>query len=459
MGNNHFLCGAAIRDITPTRENGILPMPCGFSASVRELTCVHDPLYVRVIALKDEQTTVLLVSMDIVNMEAQLFGPALSEHTGIPQEAIFLIETTAHSTIRAGAQARNGTDPEGLRKLKQYTDIIMGQLFHAAEEALANMRPAKIGIGRAESYVNVNRDTIFTAEDETGIHEFCDIAFNPAGTSDRTVAVLRFEDEEGNPIAFFINYAIFNVLMDDNAAGENGTGAISADLAGYVSTHVENRYQGAVAMWCGGANCDQDPIMKAKLHYPDPDHGGRATAYLSPEACDTVLTCIGETNYADTLKAIESVKETKGNAVIRYAYDCMTIPGRTQTVERRQGSNFVKLKYGAGKEYRIGLTVLRIGDIAIAFHGGSIYSSIGMYMKQESILKDTLIATGYVNAATPFDGAICDDSAIARGGHDANRIKYRPGFVKNALTLLMNQLIVKTEWQPYSAETRKWEKK
>ncbi len=456
--SEQLTCGAARREITPTVANGILPMPRGFSASTRELTEAHDPLYVRVIALSYGEKRVLLVSMDVVNLDAKRYGPVLAAHTGVPEEGIFLLETTAHSTIRAGTEGRNGTDPIGLEKLARYADLVEKQLLAAADEALASLKPAKIGVGRGESYINTNRYMSYTVEENGRKESYCNIGPNFAGPSDHSVNVLRLEGEDGTPIAFFINYAIFCVLMDDNMAGENGTGAVSADLAGYISTHVEDRYPGAVAMWCGGANCDQNPILGAKYFVPDPDHGGKQTKYLSREACGEVLAYLGGINYADTLRAIESIGQMREAQGLAYARGETGIPGREQTVERTEDSSFVIRRYSDGPEKRLHLSVLRIGDVALVFHGGSMFSSVGLRMKEDSIAEDTFINTGFVHSQVPFDGVICDDASLALGGHDPDRAKYRPGFVTSALTVLMNRLIMETEEKPWKSAVLSWEK-
>lgn len=456
MNVTELKCGACVVDITPTVEDGILPMPSGYSASFRELTCVHDPLACRVIALDDGRMQVLLVSMDIVNLDEKLCCPELARRTGIPEKQIFMIETTAHSTIRMGRERRNQSDEEeGKKKQEKYTAIVMERMLQAAQDALARMVPARVGYGTSQSYINTNRDTRFTDDGR----EFTAISANFAGVSDKTVAVLQFEDYDGKPIAFFVNYPIFNVLMDDNQAGGNGTGAISADIAGYVSTHLERRFPGSVAMWSGGANCDQDPIIKAKLHYPDPDGGGRVTDYLSAESCDVVWKCLGSRNYRDTLDAIEQIKEKEENLRLVVACGETAIPGRRQRIEELEGTNFVRLSYENGEEMRLHLALLRIGDYALVFHGGSLYASIGLYLKEEALLKHTIVVTGYKNTKVAFDGAICDDEGLAHGGHDCDRVKYRPGFAKNALALLMNRLIMETEENDYHAETLRWKRR
>ena len=450
-----FLCGSAIRDITPTVENGVLPMPVGFSASNRPLTCVHDPLNLRVIALGDAHRRLLLVSMDVVNLDASYYGPVLSAHTGLPENAIFFIETTAHSTIRAGAEARNGTDPEGLAKHARYTLLVKEQMLAAADEALHSMKAAKVGIGRAESYVNVNRYADFTVRDETGAHSYCNVGFHPPGTSDHTAAVLRFEDRDGVPIAFLINYAVFNVVMADNIGSADGGGAISADLAGYVSTQMERRYAGAVSMWCGGAGCDQNPIMAAKMGYPDPD-GGKRYIEFGPEACDAILTYLGQIHYTDILRAAERIEKVMVPEFVKYHYDTIEIPARRQLVDPVEENRFVKIRYQENGVRNLHLAMIRLGEIAIVLHSGGIFSEIGMEMKQKSLLKDTLIVTGFVNSVTPFDGVICDDDTLRRGGHDAGKAKHQPGFAASALVLLENKMIRATDSAPYYAETLAW---
>ena len=51
--------GAAVRDITPTKENGMLPISTGLAR--QNLVDVIDPLHVRVIAVNDGQKTALMI--------------------------------------------------------------------------------------------------------------------------------------------------------------------------------------------------------------------------------------------------------------------------------------------------------------------------------------------------------------------------------------------------------------
>ena len=77
---------------------------------------------------------------------------------------------------------------------------------------------------------------------------------NLNGSSDKTVAVIKFETPEGQPIAAYIDYAMHPV---------NGylAGFTSADFAGATSRYVEQAYgDKMVAVFAQGASGDQNPL-------------------------------------------------------------------------------------------------------------------------------------------------------------------------------------------------------
>lgn len=448
-----LLCGTAIREITPTVENGVLPMPVGFSPSQHPITCVHDPLHLRVIALRNGGTTILYVCADVVNLNAKVYGPALARHTGIPEEALFLIETGAHATIRAGADGKNGTDPEGLRRLKLYEGIVMEQLLAAADEALAHMVPVKVGVGRSECMINTYRYRLTEVTEGEESREINTFATNLNGPTDREMITIRFSDPEGRPVAFIIHYALFSVMMDDNIMGPDDTTAISADVGGFVSTHMEKRFPGSVAIWSPGAGCDQNPILMAKAFYPDPDGSGFNQMYLPGDACECIWNLLGNAAYDAALRSVRTIDHEEEGACLHYARDEMPIPGRKVTQEKVEGTSFLRYTYQNGEPYTVRLTMLRIGETGIFFHGGNVFSSLGKKLKEESILKNALLTTGYVSSQVPFFGGLTDDRALEEGGHDGRGKRYRPGFIADALTLLANRLAVETEDQPYEAES------
>lgn len=447
-------CGRAKRDITPTYENGILPMPVGFSANRRELNDVADELDLRVIALRKKEETILIVSLDIVNLDAAYYGPLLSRHTGIREESLFFMETTAHSTIRAGGDRRNrNNDPEAVEKSHRYRDLILQRMYEACDEALSDMREVTVKIGRGESYVNVNRDYPYLADQNGDNKEFWMTGYHPQGDSDREVIVIMFMEED-NPFAMIVNYGIFNVFMDDNIAGKDGQAAISSDLGGYVSKKLEKHFPDCVAMYTLGANCNNDPLIKARNAVYDPDLGGRRISYLSKEATLELLSYLGDIHYADIVRTTYSLKDVDTDGDLKYLQGEMAVPGRDREAvyPEKDENGFYKIVYRRGEDKHVRFNVLKLGELAFVFQGGSIYSSIGKAMKKESICPDTVLMCGYSNPHYTFEGALVDDEALSRGGHDAERCRYRPGFVRSAAILLMNRLIAALQGDAFHME-------
>ena len=116
----------------------------------------------------------------------------------------------------------------------------------------------------------------------------------------------------GEPIAFIVNYAVHGVVMYANhyVVNEDGTYGVgvSADLPGYVSTSIENSYDGAVALWISGAAGDQNPIIGNEYFVPDTTTGEKQTKYFSKSAVE-ILEYLGSVQYADVLRANENITE------------------------------------------------------------------------------------------------------------------------------------------------------
>ena len=329
-------CGAAKADITPAEEQ---------VASLFGLTGVHfagiiDRLALRVIALGCGPANALIVSFDLdKGPEPHLWIPDLSVRTGIPEESILYFGTHTHSaplTTRRPNERTKPTDEERAC-MDRYEETVKEQLFACACAAMENMRPARMGCAYGKSFVNVNRNANFIFEDEGGeFYPFINEGMNWGAWVDRTLMAIRFEDLEGEAIAFFINYPLHCCLMFLNQYDDEGHMGISGDIAGNTSRLMEEKYPGAVAVWSSGAAGDVDPVLFNTFIYPDPKDG-HVVKELIPDwrisemqlrmivgwhfkdICDTVRYIKCE----DENAAIESMidQKSKDNASIAYLDD------------------------------------------------------------------------------------------------------------------------------------------
>lgn len=414
-----LMVGAAIRDITPTIENGMLPI-----AGVGRTTLVDvvDPLHTRVIALSDGTNTALIVSNETgKGPYGPLFAQELADHVGLPLEAIFYTATHAHATpeITKEIDMSYITFEEGAEvdNMQKWGRLVYDQMMAAADEALANMQPAKVGIGYSESYVNVNRNARYT--DENGNY-YWGQGYGFDGFSDKTLAAIRFENAEtGDPIAFIVNYAVHGVMMYANKCIDGETG-VSADITGFVSTALESQNEGAVAVYLSGAAGDQNPIFGNEYFTPSIETGAKET---TTQGSLDVLTWLGKINYFDTVQALRDIDEMKNEITLGWSYGSTTIPARK------------------GGDFTIPMHVLRIGDIALAGFGGEMFNEIGVTAIEQSVMEDTLWVNHVWTHAEQATGYHSTDTITVEGGQGANR-NYMPGYISDAVNELVNELVV-----------------
>ncbi|MBQ1492735.1 MAG: hypothetical protein IIZ39_12320 [Blautia sp.] len=412
--------GTAVRDITPTEENGCLPI-----AAVGRTTAegVIDPLHLRVISLGDGTNTALIVSIETgKGPYGPLFAAELSEHTGIPLDGIFYTATHAHATpeITDAIDMSYITFEEGdeVDNLQKWGRLVYDQMMDAADEALSTMVPAKMGIGYTDSYVNVNRQQLYTAEDGS---EFYAEGINFERFSDKTLAVIRFTSvETGSPIAFIVNYAVHSVIMYANTDYEGKTG-ISSDLAGYVTNALEEANEGSLAVFLMGAAGDQNPLSHGAQYFtPSLETGSNET---SQQSGLPILDWLGKQLYFDVKAAIKDIDQEASACDIAYSYAASTIPAKD------------------GGDYPINLQCLRIGSVALVGFSGEMFNEIGATALASSPLEDTL----WVNLCWTREGQMNNyhyDDALTIASRNARRsMGYLPGYLKDAMGVLMKEVV------------------
>lgn len=417
--------GAAVRDVSPTKENGMLPIPGNNGNDAAPITDVIDPIHTRVLAFQSGDTKALLVCTETgKGPTGWQFAAQLSEHTGIPVDAIFYMATHSHAApslkTEISLEPVEGEEADNMTKWGRY---VLSQMFDAADEALANMQPVTAEIGYSESYINMNRNAFFTSRvDGTTTN---DGGYNPTGVSDKTVSVVKFNDMSGKPVAFLVNYPVHAVTMIGNTYFDGDQG-LSADIPGVVSTLLEEKYEGCVAVWSSGAAGDQNPIVSNQVIYPDPVTGEKVIEYTGDIK---IMEYLAYWHYEDILKAIDTAEPVDASEVA-FASGTTTIPNEEGAEE---------------EEFTLHLKVLRLGNIVFAGSPGELYTSLGMYMKEHSIYKNTIVFNHVWTEKDCYNGYILDDEGRANGSMGGGKLSYKPGYINDALADLMNQLIEATQ--------------
>lgn len=425
-----LFCGAAKVDITPGEDEvtGLCAL-MGISYAG-----IIDRLAARVIALKNDDVQALVVSFDLDKApEPSAWIPMLAEHTGVPEGNILYFGTHTHSapltTVRPREKSRANEEQKAAMSI--YEECIRQKLLACADEAIASMRPARMGCAYGESFVNVNRNADFIFRDEQGVkYPFINEGMNWGAPVDRTLLTVRFEDLDGQPIAFFINYPLHCCLMFLNDYDGEGHMGISGDIAGNTCSLMEERFSGAVAVWSSGAAGDVDPVLFNVFIYPDPADGHVVKEpILDWKVSAAQLRMIVGWHLHDILRTMDRIVCDREEAEIGSALTWSETPSITDD------------------PYRIRVQALRIGDALLLGIGGELYNSFGKMLREESEAPYTAVIN---HTASLIDdaGYILDDDAILRASKEApgdhfipgGRVRFKPGYVGDSLRKCLQEL-------------------
>ena len=436
MQTNRLYCGASRGLITPP-EN-LIPNLRG----LRDNTFggVLDDILVRASAVGHGENMALMIAFDLDKAPYPAENLAkISERTGIPEENIFFFSTHTHAAPITGYRPEETINdvrlkaPEVQEATREYEKQVIDTMLKAVGEAVGGMRPARMGYAYGKSYINVNRNQVYEYTDEHGeLHTEGRIGVNSQAPVDHTLFVMKFEDMNGQPISFFMNYPVHNVVMHANTCC-GGKMGISGDIGGSVCRLLEVKFDGSTAMWSSGAAGDVNPLILNEIHYPDPKTGRMAKCRISGGAT-SVLTALAARHFADVMKAVRNIVCTAESAPIAGIVDWSFTPGRN-VVTRDDGSTETIVGKGVDP-YEIRLHLVRLGDVALYGFSGELYSSLGRRIKEISPLENTILIN-HDASLMARSGYIFDDETLARDvsnklpGHRSSHML--PGYILESL--------------------------
>lgn len=406
--DRRLYCGAGKQKITPPME--LLPKMMGLGQAV--FGDILDDLYVRTILFQSDGKRAMMVSFDLDKAPyPEEYVRELSEKTQVPKENILFFSIHTHTAPLAGARPFEPLHditkkPEDVQKaVKRYEDLIHSQVVKAAEEAAESLRPARMGYGWGKSYVNVNRCFRYCMADQ-GI-SICETGYDGDGPVSRDAFVLKVEDLEGNPIAFFMNYAVHCVVMFKNDRGD-GTSCISSDLGGNVSQYMEAKFPGSVAVWSSGAAGDINPVLMSLNIYPDPGTGEPVSAPVQGlDVSRTLLESIAGRHFADLLGISRKIKCAREQAEISGIIGWVRVQGAENVLETEE---YIL----SNKPYEVRMHLVRIGDVAFMGINGELYTTLGEAVRAASPMKNTVIINHEASMLPGNPGYILDDETVAK---------------------------------------------
>lgn len=442
--SNQLYCGAAKRKITPPKElwenlRGLMGM---------KYVAVEDELYVRAAVLRSGNDMALFVGYDLDKAPyPQETMEKINQKHGIPVENITIYGIHTHSAPATGLRpGEHFNDPrrhgEAVAKAtEEYENIVLAACHEAVDEAMGKLQPAKISFAKEACAVNINRNLHNAAVDANGnISEYVG-GHSVLGPVDHNVYVTKLASDDGSPIAIIVNYAVHCTTMFQNDYDGKGGSALSGDLGGNVSQMLENHFPGAVALWCSGAAGDVGCMMFETHRRP----GEEAETQHNPAYAQKLgsLKQVCNLNYAAVISALNKMDAGTAEAEIRGAVEFVQVP--TRKIIRGERGSFTIDNEAESEPGNIRLHMLRIGKLAFCGIGGELYTTHAQAIQECAALKNVVIIN---HDASMIDDAnyIPDDETIIcsdRSGGRGRAWKYRPGYIKDALSSTASQMLEK----------------
>ena len=376
-----FRAGASSKDITPPVG---VPM-WGYGARHDALSDgTLDPLMAKAIVIAAGVDKLAIVGTDLGR------GPTEAMMKIIRQE--IADKAGIRHVLISGSHSHHGpvielTDEPGLGKGRfdvavAYSKKLPQQLVDVILEADKDLKPAKLGVATELVTLNRNRQT----------------KREPKAT-DPILAVLRFDDQAGKPIAILVNFAAHPVMTEGKIL------KYSADYPGFLKNKVEAALS-TKCVFMQGAAGDMSPN-------PGNTPGG-------PKG-------FGETVADHVIALAQSVKtETPAHPSVKGMMDTFHFKTRVDlknpivagVFER---SFFPEITRNYGKLYGEAVTaelntVLLNGEIALVGGSGEFFCNHANRLKARAYVKHTLFF-GYCNGHSMYFPTI---EAASEGGYGAD---------------------------------------
>lgn len=449
---NELMCGAAKRNITPSEEL-MGKLFCVMPNTKFEV--VDDDLFVRVIALKSGNDTVLFVHYELDQAPfPHKSMEEIYEKYSIPAENIFFLGNHSHEVpvtgIRAAEPEHNAQriSEEFYAPTTEYEKQVLDAMHEAVDEAMSNMQPAKIGWGEGESLINVHRD----------------MRFDSILPIDHTLFVLKIEALDGTPIAFMLNFSSHNncVKLDN---------ALSADMEGCISHLMEDYFAGSVSMWTLSAHGD----LMARMDYWNVSvNTANIPEFADPEKTDEMYIrrkrIISLRQFEDALKIISEIKcseiesaeilgsveyvcvptypvtENPDGSITHMGGKAVITSEQRANLGKRAASNIARLlNKEAPDEFKLRLHTVRLGKLVFVGNGGKLYNGYKMLIRSMFPVEYKTVILSQDTCESSTVTYIYDDQALLEQAANCQPVTVRTGEISEGIRKAMKKMLTEVD--------------
>lgn len=389
-----FQVGFGRVNITPDYE-----VQLAGGAATRLSTGYQDYLYVTCVAISNNGETYLVYTMDFICSEDVFVDPAkaaISEATGIPESNILMNATHTHASVAIRSNNTQNVD--------RYRNDFYGWATEAAQAAIADQAPAEIYYGSTQTErMTYVRHYILSNGTYAGSNfgDFSAASITGHTTeADNELQIIRFvRGQDGKKDVVMMSFPT-------HATMNQGNTTISADFPAPTREYIEANSDTLVAYFIGAAG-DQAPGSRVGEEVFSTDYrvyGERLGKYV----VDALPTLVKMDN-----NKVAFSEQTFTAGYNKEKIDQLDAAKKVQQVWDQYGRASVEGKaaaqqYGFSSVYEVSaiisrasapdtnsmeIKVMAIGDIGFIFAPYEMFSTEGLYIKENSPYEMTFIVT------------------------------------------------------------------
>lgn len=398
---------------------------------------VLDDLEINALALSCGEERVLLLSIDQCSLLTEVateYRKHISEVTGVPMEAIFIHATHTHTSpyIDHASESEMG---------REYFRYVYRRMADVAQFALADLKPAKMGIGIGEA-PNIAFIRRFRMKDGSvmtnpGVNNPNIVA--PIGDVDERVSILRF-DREGAESLVLVNFA--------NHPDTVGGCKISADWPGFLRRTVEKSFDNVKCIFFNGAEGDVNHVNvhpeggylnDLSTDFDDVARGYDHARYMGRVVAGGVLQAYDKVKYVNVnslqykqrfMKVPSNMPKPDDMEEARHIHALhelgqdneLPYTGMMLTTVVAEAARMIRLEHGP-EYFDMTLSGIAIGDVVLVGIPGEPFTGIGRKLKETEGC-ELVIPVCLVNGR---NGYFPMKEAYDEGGYEARASNFGAG--------------------------------
>ena len=394
-----LLAGFAERDFTPTEMGGIMPG----STNTPVAYGVEKPLLANAAAFTSGDTSVILVSMDILSFHEEYCNDMrkrINEATGVPEKNIMIAATHTHTSVALEYQLWL-CSPD-LKTSGHAADMAV----EAAIAAYENRQESKMGFKSIRnSTYNFCRDGVTESGDIKTWYAGYD---HQASIPDSNINVMRVDDTKGKIKCFIVNYANHPDTYGNKIR-------YSSDYPGYLRDALKAKYgEDVTVLYFNGTEGDINFVdYRNKTHTAY--HGGsnNTAKNIGEGIANSVIRVNRHINTNETTPVIESISKkytTARRLPTKEDFDWANrVVNTASGLDKCFAVEYTTEDYSKlGNTYDIEIHTIRIGEWAMVGLPGEIYTDIGRAIKDDSPYE----LTSVISLANGTHGYITPDNYL-----------------------------------------------